>query len=129
MDGRFPAQVSVVGEAVEVGGGGKRRKGDAREGRKRVRGPPVGAGAGRSMSQEAASRGAGPYTSVRDGGLSCVGGCLCLRVGPCLRACSVCPRERGGVVSDRLALIAFMEASLLSVSWRTVYLAEGGALS
>lgn len=74
VDGRFPAQVSVVGEAVDVGGGGKRRKGDAREGRKKVRGPPVGAGAGRSLSQEAVSRGAGPYTSVRGGGLSCVWG-------------------------------------------------------
>lgn len=76
MDGRFPAQVSVVGEAVDIGGGGSggggggnRKKGDAREGRKRIKGAPVGAGVGagkrRSLSQEATSRGAEPYTSVR----------------------------------------------------------------
>lgn len=68
MDGRFPAQVSVVGEAVDIGGGGggNRRKGDAREGRKRAKGAPAGARSrGRSLSQEAASRGAVPYTSVR----------------------------------------------------------------
>lgn len=74
MDGRFPAQVSVVGEAVDIGGrggggGGNKRKAEGREGRKRVKGAPVGGGVGsgkrRSLSQEAASRGAGPYTSVR----------------------------------------------------------------
>lgn len=72
MDGRFPAQVSVVGEAVDVGGrsggGGNRRKSDAREGRKKIKGAPVGAGGSgkrRSSSQEASSRGTGPSTLVR----------------------------------------------------------------
>lgn len=60
VDGRFPAQVSVVGEAVDVGG--KRSKGDAREGRKRVR-ASGGIAKRRSLSQEA-SGGAGPYASV-----------------------------------------------------------------
>lgn len=80
MNGRFPAQVSVVGESFEVGGGGgKRRKGDGREGRKRVKVPSVGGvsvGGRRSLSQEASSRD-GPYTLVSD---VRGGGCLENRV-------------------------------------------------
>lgn len=76
VDGRFPAQVSVVGEAVGVGDGGgggkkKKKKVEAREARARMKGVPAGAAGGagrrRSLSQEAASRGAGPYASVRLG--------------------------------------------------------------
>ncbi|CAN0209441.1 unnamed protein product, partial [Scytosiphon promiscuus] len=76
VDGRFPAQVSVVGEAVGVGdggkgggGGGKKRKGEHREARARMKGVPTGVGGGatgrrRSSSQEASSRGGGPYASM-----------------------------------------------------------------
>lgn len=70
VDGRFPAQVSVVGEAVDVGGGGSKGRGDARKGRKRAKGQSAGGADGgkrRSLSQETASRGAGPYTSVSGG--------------------------------------------------------------
>lgn len=70
VDSRFPAQVSVVGEAVDIGGGGggNKGRGDARKGRKRAKGQSVGGGdrgKRRSLSQEAALRGAGPYASVR----------------------------------------------------------------
>lgn len=70
VDGRFPAQVSVVGEAIDAGGD-KRRKADGRErSGKRVRGSRCDGGVGkrRSLPQEAL-RGAGPYTSVRITGL------------------------------------------------------------
>ena len=86
VDGRFPAQVSMVGEAVDTGGrrgNGKGRKGESREGRRRTRGPASGVGSGvgrsssggsggggverrRSLSREA-SRGLEAYTSVRRG--------------------------------------------------------------
>ena len=73
VDGRFRAQVSVVGEAVDIGGGGggggNKGRGDARKGRKRAKGQSVGSDGGkrRSLSQETGLRGAGPYTSVRAG--------------------------------------------------------------
>lgn len=67
VDSRFPAQVSVVGEGVDVTA--TRKQGEGREGRKRVKGGAGGEGAGvrmRSLSQEAGGRrGAEPYTSVR----------------------------------------------------------------
>lgn len=70
VDGRFPAQVSVVGEAADVGGGGG-GGGGGRKGRKRAKGHSAAGDGGkrRSLSQEAAMRGAGPYTSVRAGSL------------------------------------------------------------
>lgn len=81
VDGRFPAQVSVVGEAVDIGGGGgKGRGGDARKGRRRATGSSAGADGGRrrSLSQEAASRGSGPYTSVRAvSAVASTWSCLC----------------------------------------------------